>query len=288
MARTNGEIVPLCPRLKKTLTNKTFRMKKPLHISLLSLLSALFLFASCGEQFTVEGTSNITLLDGRMLYLEALNGAELKRIDSCEVVHGKFHFKGSLDSVRLANISMDDESVTPIILEGGKIQVKLDNTGQSISGTPLNDKLSDFLTHYNQLKNQQIELLHRHDRAIMDGLDMDQVVRELNEEGLRLEEEEDKFLLDFVTQNFDNVLGPSIFFMLTASYQYPMLTPWIEDVMSKATDQFKNDPYVKDYYSKAVENEQIMNGLKDAPIDATTQPATAPHTLPTPNQMAQP
>ena len=76
--------------------------------------------------------------------------------------------------------------------------------------------------------------------------------------------------------------------MLTASYQYPMLTPWIEDVMSKATDQFKNDPYVKDYYSKAVENEQIMNGLKDAPIDATTQPATAPHTLPTPNQMAQP
>lgn len=262
-------------------------MNKSLHISFFSMLLVVLLTA-CGERFTVEGTSNVTLLDGRMLYLEVLNGTELKRIDSCEVVHGKFQFHGSLDSVCLANVAMDDESVTPLILESGKIVLKLDNTGQSIGGTPMNEKLSEFLTRYNQLKNQQVELLHRHDRAIMDGLDMNEVVRELNAEALKLEQEEDKFLLDFVTQNFDNVLGPSIFFMLTASYQYPMLTPWIEDVMSKATDTFKNNPYVKDYYSKAVENEQIMNGLKDVPQDATTQPGIPTQPLPTPNQMAQP
>lgn len=41
--------------------------------------------------------------------------------------------------------------------------------------------------------------------------------------------------------------------------QYPMLSPWIEDIMSKATEHFKSDPYVKDYYQKAQENQAIMN-----------------------------
>ena len=57
--------------------------------------------------------------------------------------------------------------------------------------------------------------------------------------------------------------------MMTMGNQYPELTPWIEDIMSKATNQFKNDPYVKDYYQKAQENEQIMNGLKDVPAAAS-------------------
>ena len=72
-------------------------------------------------------------------------------------------------------------------------------------------------------------------------------------------------MTSFVTDNFDNVLGPGVFFMVTIGFQYPELTPWIEDIMSKATDKFKNDAYVKDYYQKAQENEQIMNGMKEVP-----------------------
>lgn len=51
--------------------------------------------------------------------------------------------------------------------------------------------------------------------------------------------------------------------MMTIGYRYPELTPWIEDIMSKATDKFKSDPYVKDYYQKALENQAIMNGMKE-------------------------
>ena len=54
-----------------------------------------------------------------------------------------------------------------------------------------------------------------------------------------------------------------VFFMMTIGYRYPELSPWIEDIMSKATDKFKNDPYVKDFYQKALENQAIMNGMKD-------------------------
>ena len=53
--------------------------------------------------------------------------------------------------------------------------------------------------------------------------------------------------------------------MMTGHTEYPMLSPWIEDIMSKATDRFKNDPYVKSYYEKAKENEAIMNGTKEMP-----------------------
>ena len=37
-----------------------------------------------------------------------------------------------------------------------------------------------------------------------------------------------------------------------------MLSPWIEDIMSKATERFKNDPYVRDYYQKAQENQALF------------------------------
>ena len=53
--------------------------------------------------------------------------------------------------------------------------------------------------------------------------------------------------------------------------------------MSKATEHFKNDPYVRDYYRKAQQNQAIMNGT--AMPDGSIDPSVAP---PTPNELAQP
>lgn len=240
---------------------------------------------SCAKTYNIQGTSNVSTLDGRMLYLKVLKNNDFKSIDSCDVVHGQFHFSGTFDSVRMANIFMDDESILPLVLEDGDITIRIDNTQQTVSGTALNDSLFKFFNRYNQLKSQMAELDHIHAQAIMDGKDMNQVNAKLQAEAIRLTQEEDKIVTDFVTENFDNVLGPGIFFLITIGNQYPALTPWIEDIMSKATDHFKNDPYVRDYYKKAQENEAIMNGLKEMPAQPTTAPAAA---APTPNQLAQP
>ena len=264
-------------------------MNKVLH-SLLSLLA----FTSCVNTYTIEGTSNVSTLDGRMLYLKILKDNDFKNIDSCDVVHGQFRFAGTYDSVRMANIFMDDENVMPLVLESGDISVKLNNTQQTVSGTPLNDELFRFFNKWTQLRNQQLELIHKHDQAIMDGSDMEVVTRQLSEEAVRISEVEDSLVTTFVTENFDNVLGPGVFFMVTIANPYPQLTPWIEDIMSKATDRFKNDPYVKDYYSKAQENEQIMNGMKDVPaapaaaMPALPQDEQPAEPAPTPNELASP
>ena len=85
----------------------------------------------------------------------------------------------------------------------------------------------------------------------------------MSAEAEQIIKEEDKLVTDFIVSNFDNVLGPGVFMMITSSFQYPMLTPQIEDIMSKATDKFKNDPYVKDYYKTATENEAKLQGLDE-------------------------
>ena len=259
---------------------------------LYALLSVVVL-ASCGSSYNIEGTSNISTLDGSKLYLKVLKDNEFKNIDSCDVVHGKFGFSGSLDSVRIANIFRDDDSVLPLVLESGDIQVKLDDAQQIVSGTPLNDKLFKFFSKYNQLKNQEQELIHKHDQAIMNGSNMEVVSAKLRVEAVRLSGQEDQLVTSFIIENFDNVLGPGVFFMVTIGYEYPELTPWIEDIMSKATDKFKNDSYVRDYYEKAQENQQIMNGMKEVPLPTqtgTTAPATSVNAAPapTPNDLAKP
>lgn len=257
---------------------------------------SLTLLISCASSYNIEGTSNISTLDGRKLYLKVLHDNDFKKLDSCDVIHGKFNFEGTLDSVILANIFMEDESVLPVVLESGRIYVKLDDTEQTVSGTPLNDKLFKFFNKYNQIKNQELELVHKHDQAIMNGSNMDAVIARLNAEAMRLSNQEDHLVTTFVCDNFDNVLGPGVFFMVTIGYKFPELTPWIEDIMSKATDKFKNDSYVKDYYQKAQENQQIMNGMKEVALPGTQMGGGIPSTIgqspvipaPTPNELAKP
>ena len=99
-------------------------------------LITLMALTSCAASYDISGTSNVSTLDGRMLYLQILKDNEFKKIDSCDVVHGQFHFQGSVDSAKMANIFMDDEPVLPLVLESGCITVKLDDTQQVVSGTP--------------------------------------------------------------------------------------------------------------------------------------------------------
>ena len=46
--------------------------------------------------------------------------------------------------------------------------------------------------------------------------------------------------------------------ILTSGYPYPILTPQIEEIMSKATPYFKNNAYVQRYMQAAHENMQQM------------------------------
>ena len=241
------------------------------------VLVAILTLTSCAESYNIQGSSTVSSLDGNKLYLKAVKDQELKNIDSCDVVHGKFRFTGLLDPIRMASLYMDDESIMPVVVEKGEIEIKIDNANQRVSGTPLNDKLYEFITLHNQLSNEMGELSHKQSQMMLDGIDEGTINQQLSVEAARIAQQEDSLVTNFIVDNFDNVLGPGVFMMMTGSYPYPVLTPQIEDIMSKATKKFKDDAYVKEYYRVANEIQARQNGLvDDAAETAAQQPPVAP------------
>jgi hypothetical protein len=179
---------------------------------------------------------------------------------------------------------MDDESILPIVVEKGEIEIKIDNASQRVSGTPLNEKLYEFITLHNQLNNEMNELSHRQSQMLLDGIDEDEINQQLTVEAAVIAQKEDSLVTNFIVENFDNVLGPGVFMMMTSTYPYPVLTPQIEDIMSKATKKFKSDAYVSEYYKTANEIQARQNGLVDdmpqQELPPETAPVQPPHTLP--------
>lgn len=260
-------------------------------------VAAVLAMTSCANSFNIEGTSSLSNLDGQKLYLKVFADTAFRDVDSCDVIHGQFRFSGTIDSTQVANIFLDGTPALPVVLESGNITIKIDNMQQSVTGTPLNEELSAFATKYQQLVSASADLVHKHDQAIMDGKDMAAVTRDLQAEDAEISAKLDKLVTTFIEDNMDNVLGPWVFMTTcTTRYQYPMLDAWIEDIMSKATEHFKSDPYVKDYYQKAQENQAIMNGTHEAQMDPSMQagqmevPQTDPNAAPapTPNELAKP
>jgi hypothetical protein len=228
-------------------------MKK---ISYLFLMVALLTScAELSESYVIKGSSSVSQLDGRKMYLKVLKNKELSNFDSCEVVHGKFQFSGSLDTTMIASLFMDDQSLMPVVVEKGDISVFIDNGKQKVSGTPLNDKLYAFLDQITRLQNQMQELDHRYNQMLLDGIDEADAGRKISGEMNQIAHQEDSLVTDFVTANFDNLLAPFVFVQLASS------VPQIEQILTNAPDAFKNNPMVSDFYKSVTES---MNGNENA------------------------
>ena len=193
---------------------------------LYAIVSVLAL-TSCANSFHITGTTSVSGLDGQKLYLKVLKDTTLKNLDSCDVVHGQFQFGGTTDSVRVANIILDDGNSLPVVLEDGDIQVKIDNTQETVTGTPLNDKLTKFRQQFTRLMNESSDLVHQHDQAIMNGRNMEEVNTRLAAKDADINRKMDKLVTTFVTDNMDNVLGPYVFITICMNkYNVPMLDAW--------------------------------------------------------------
>ena len=108
-------------------------------------LVALLFSTSCRSEYLIEGSSSVSRLDGKMLFVKISDGERMINIDSAEVVHGLFRMQGEVDSAFIASLYMDDQSIMPLVVERGNIQIKIDNGRIVASGTPLNEKLYDFV-----------------------------------------------------------------------------------------------------------------------------------------------
>lgn len=253
-------------------------MKKTLYA--ISLLVVGMMITSC-TKYNIQGSSDLQDIDGRMLYLKDMANEQVVNLDSSDVVHGKFKFDGPLDSVRIVALCIDNNLVMPVVLEDGNINISLNMQTQECKGTPLNDTLNVFNQRYRQLAEQLQNMEHQKYQAVMDGGDIDQLNQDMNAKAEILMQQEDKLVTSFITENFDNCLGPFVFQLATGGYDFPVLTPWIEALMVNATENFRNAPYVKEYMEQATHNRDVMSGMEEP-----KQMHAAPPTPPTPNELA--
>ena len=231
-------------------------MKKLCHL----LLSSLLVLTACKSQYMVKGSSNVDELEGQVLTLKVYVDGEMRSIDSTRVVHGRFNFGGGMDSTMLANLFLGDMSLMPIVLEEGEVNLNIEETRQTATGTPLNDSLSGFIMRKTQLDAQMAELPHLEARMIMDGTDDDERMYQLRQQSKEIETESEQLIMHFIRANYNNVLGPGIFMILTSRLPHPVLTPQIEQIITNAPPYFLGHPYVREYIQKAKEYEEKTKG----------------------------
>ena len=85
----------------------------------------------------------------------------------------------------------------------------------------MNEKLYDFIHRHDQIGSEMNELSHRQSQMLLEGIDEDVINRQLSAEAARLAQQEDSLVTNFIVENFDNILGPGVFMMMTGNYQYP-------------------------------------------------------------------
>lgn len=266
-------------------------------------VTTLLVMTSC-TKYSISGSSEMQNVDGRMLYLKYLPIAEGTpvSIDSCDVVHGKFKFCGSLDSVRVVVLCLDNNPIVPVVLEDGEVTVNLNDQYMSCKGTVLNDSLTALRVRLQQLETQAMEKVKSINdnfyKAYTNG-EVDETTKaqvEMEEQKVNMEYSlaQEQICTAFIEKNFDNCLGSYVFQMLTP-FERPVMEPWIEALMIKAPETFKSDPYVSYYVETARRNErEEINGMintsnRQAPPPPPHNPNMNPQleaAPPTPAEMA--
>lgn len=212
------------------------------------------LLPSCAS-YRMEGTTNVPTLDGQRLYLKVLHQNDIVNLDSCEVIHGAFRMDGEVDSVTLGELYLGGESLMPIVVEKGHIKISIENSGLRASGTPLNERLYNFIKEKNLLEQSLSDVHHKQMQQILDGVSADEAEKQALQENEALAEEMNQLIADFVTENFNNPLAVQIFSMYCQSFPQPVITPTIQEILDKAPDTFKEDAFVKEYIKLAKEQE---------------------------------
>lgn len=236
------------------------------HVSIALGLSMSLLMNSCSDQYNILGNSTVPTYEGNVLYLKVVNTDHtVASRDSAEVLHGRFGFEGIIDTVCMAQLFMGTHCLLPVVLEKGEIQISFTDTEQTVRGGTLNERLYKFLNENARLRNEIQSNTEHLARLIMDGrtggnAPAGRYDRHVERRGETLQDRLDRLWVNFICQNFDNVLAPVYFMEYTSQYFYPVITPQIDKIIKRAPASFLNNPDVQSYLRDARFNMRLIQG----------------------------
>lgn len=239
------------------------------------LLFSFLLFSSCAQHYTIEGSSSISLLDGRMLFLKVYAANGLVNIDSAEVIHGSFQMEGHVDSTVIASLFMDNRNIMPVVLEKGNIVITIENSKLQVGGTPLNTSLYEYIDKRNALDDHATELERNESRMIMEGHSMQEIEAKMNELRQEYIQHVNALNKSFIQKNYTNLLGPSLFLLASEGYDSPVMPHFLKQIIDEAPACFKENRLIKTYV------ESVRTTLRDMQEESESIPTTyssfAPH-----------
>lgn len=213
----------------------------------------LILFAvSCAEKsYYIDGNSSQIVINGQMAYLRDITSSSPQTVDSCEVLHGHFQMSGPLDSVLFTTLFLGDGHIIPVILENGNIKINIENTSVKVSGTPLNDRLYDFLSQRDSVLYLINELYNSRSYMLLQGMSLFDAEYSIRKKERELEKVLDELENRFVKDNYDNELGTFWFMEICRrnelSHGFPVITPQIRHLYEKAPKKFRRSHDVEKY-----------------------------------------
>ena len=215
-----------------------------------------WLCASCGETLNVQGTTSLAELENRTLHLKVFNGHDFRSIDSAQVVHGKFGFRADVDSTVQTRLFVDNDprAIMPILLDGNVLSVTITENDQRVDGSPINDSLAAFMTQFNALRQRFMMLPRLEAQLILEGVSPAEASTRLLNEQVSLAADHEALVMPFLRRHMNDILAPAAFMIVTSEMEIPILTPWIEQIITFASPQFMADPYVSEFVRMAREN----------------------------------
>lgn len=208
---------------------------------------AILVLASCAENYNVQGTTSISRFDGKTAYISMPTVGGRMAFDSAQINHGEFYFYGDVDSTVFAYLFVGGEEVMPMVLETGNLSLQVGTLTQRASGTPLNDRLNRFFREREKIEDGLYALQQESMEMLMTGYTMNEVHHRLGGRQKKLVRKLQELETKFVQANYDNVLGPNMFMLLTSHYPLPIMTDQIQDIVRKAPPSFLRHPFVEGY-----------------------------------------
>ena len=204
-----------------------------------------FLFFSCTEKkenYSIVGhVENCNGVDSIILAFSS-NGILLEQVSQSHVENGQFAFDGHIDNCKIAYICYkgdDCDVCSMFFLENGKMNILIDSTQCSVTGTPLNDlsnEIDDSIRHYIS-RLEEIEEFYYSDTI------SDSEFAQLGVEGFNLQENLVGYLRKTIQGNITNLLGLYMLVVYNDFFTSEELNELIAHIPSSSIDKSNNPLY---------------------------------------------
>ena len=191
--------------------------------------------ASCNNHasYTIDGTVADSTLNGNLIYLTDMASRDV--LDSAVITDNKFHFTGKADTAFIATLQSRPYRMH-LIVENGNISVEMGESDK-LSGTPLNDEMSTFMSAIDSLNNLFIA---KQQEIVAKGLSDEEAAAAWNEVQAGLMGEANKVLSKYFDRNNNNAVGAWIL------ANWGLAPEQLDSVINLSGDVLKANPLVKE------------------------------------------